>query len=175
MSTLSDYVNRRRVPGHVDRAGAFGFPTKPAVTVPTISSTQPPLSDEAAPSGTKFPPESILGEWCTPREENRPSVQVEFVRAQDGTYMGIPSWSREPRKDVNNKDPKLRDRSVVGIVLMWNLRYDEGEYVDGYVYDPEDGGTYRVKAEVLSAESLKVRGYLGISLFGQTKTWSRFQ
>jgi hypothetical protein len=27
--TLSDYVNSRRVPAHVDRAGPFGFPTKP--------------------------------------------------------------------------------------------------------------------------------------------------
>ena len=26
---MSDYVNSRRVPAHVDRAGAFGFPTKP--------------------------------------------------------------------------------------------------------------------------------------------------
>jgi uncharacterized protein (DUF2147 family) len=58
---------------------------------------------------------------------------------------------------------------------MWHLRYEDGEYVDGYVYNPEDGGTYRLKAEVLGAESLKIRGYLGISLFGQDKVWSRFR
>jgi uncharacterized protein (DUF2147 family) len=90
-------------------------------------------------------------------------------RAQD-----VESWSADPRKDVHNKDPKLRDRPVVGIVLMWHLRYEDGEYVDGYVYNPEDGSTYRMKAEVLSPESLKIRGYLGISLLGQSKTWSRF-
>jgi uncharacterized protein (DUF2147 family) len=123
----------------------------------------------------KFPPDSILGEWCTQKEENRPPGRVKFVRAKDGTYMGILTWSAEPRKDVNNKDPKLRDRPLVGIVLMWHLRYDDGEYVDGYVYNAEDGGTYRMKAEVLSPESLKIRGYLGISLFGQSKTWSRYQ
>lgn len=146
-----------------------------AVSVPALSSSQPPSPDETAPLAAKYPPESILGEWCTQKEENRPPARVRFVRAQDGTYMGILSWSSEPRKDVNNKDPKLRERSVVGIVLMWNLRYDDGEYVGGYVYNPEDGGTYRMHAEVLSPESLKVRGYLGISLFGQTKMWSRFQ
>jgi uncharacterized protein (DUF2147 family) len=32
-----------------------------------------------------------------------------------------------------------------------------------------------MKAEVLTPESLKIRGYLGISLFGQSKTWSRYQ
>jgi uncharacterized protein (DUF2147 family) len=134
-------------------------------------------STVSAPAlAAKYPAESILGEWSTQVEENRPPARVKFVRAEDGTYTGILSWSSEPtRKDVHNKDPKLRDRSVVGIVLIWHLRYDDGEYVGGYVYNPEDGGTYRMKAEVASPQSLMIRGYLGISLFGQTKTWSRVQ
>jgi uncharacterized protein (DUF2147 family) len=146
-----------------------------AVSAPASSSTEAPPADGAEALATKFPPEAILGEWCTPREENRPPARVKFVRGQDGTYLGILSWAADPKKDVNNKDPKLRDRSVLGIILMWNLHYDDGEYVDGYVYNPEDGGTYRMKAEVLSPDSLKVRGYLGISLFGQSATWARFR
>jgi uncharacterized protein (DUF2147 family) len=125
-------------------------------------------------SSAQFPADAIVGEWCTQAEENRPPGRVRFVRADDGTYTGIISWSSEPKNDVHNKDPKLRDRPLVGTVLMWHLRYDDGEYVDGRVYNPEDGGTYRVNVEVLSPESLKVRGFLGISLFGQTKVWSRF-
>lgn len=88
--------------------------------------------------------------------------------------MGILSWGSRPRKDEFNKDPKLRDRPVIGIVLMWHLVYQDGEYVDGYVYSPEDGSTYRTKARLTSRDSLKVRGYLGISLFGQTQTWTRY-
>jgi uncharacterized protein (DUF2147 family) len=145
-----------------------------AISAPTISSADVSRSNEATPLATKFPPETILGEWCTQVEENRPPGRVKFVRAQDGTYIGILSWAADPKRDVHNKDPKLRDRPLVGIVLMWNLRYDDGEYVDGYVYNPEDGGTYRLKTEVLSPEAMKVRGYLGISLFGQSKIWSRF-
>ncbi len=145
-----------------------------ANALPTSSAAQVSPADEARSRATKYPPEAILGEWCTQVEENRPPARVRFERGQDGTYVGIVSWSSAPRKDVHNKDPKLRERSVVGIVLMWNLRYDDGEYVDGYVYNPEDGGTYRVKTEVSGAESLKVRGYLGISLLGQTKTWTGY-
>jgi uncharacterized protein (DUF2147 family) len=146
-----------------------------AMSPPAISATDTPLADEAQPLAVKYPPEAILGEWCTQKEENRPPGRVKFVRAQDGTYVGILSWSADPKKDVNNKDPKLRDRPLVGTVIMWHLRYDDGEYVDGFVYNPEDGGVYRMNAEVLNPESLKVRGYLGISLFGQSKTWSRYQ
>jgi uncharacterized protein (DUF2147 family) len=146
-----------------------------AMSAPAVAWSLPSLSDGAEPLGVKHPPESILGEWCTQKEEGRPPGRVKFVQAPDGTYTGILSWSADPKKDVNNKDPKLRDRPLVGIVLMWHLKYDDGEYVDGYVYNPEDGGTYRMKAEVLSPESLKIRGYVGISLFGQSKTWSRYQ
>jgi uncharacterized protein (DUF2147 family) len=130
--------------------------------------------DETRPLTVKFPPEAIAGEWCTQVEENRPPARVKFELAKDGTYTGILSWSSEPRKDGNNKDPKLRDRPLVGIVLIWHLRYEDGQYVDGYVYNPEDGGTYRMKAEVVSPEALNVRGYLGISLFGQTQRWTRY-
>jgi uncharacterized protein (DUF2147 family) len=146
-----------------------------STSLPATASSQPPSAGESEPLSVKYPPESILGEWWTEKQDSRPSGKVRFVRAEDGTYMGILAWSPEHKKDVNNKDPKLRDRPVVGIVLMWNLRYDDGEYVDGYVYNPEDGGTYRIKAEVLAPDSLKIRGYLGIALFGQTQKWSRAQ
>jgi hypothetical protein len=109
-----------------------------AVSAPAVAWSLPSVSDEAEALAVKPPPESILGEWCTQKEEGRPPARIKFVKAPDGTYMGILTWSAEPRKDVYNKDPKLRDRSVVGIVLMWHLTYDDGEYVDGYVYNPED-------------------------------------
>jgi uncharacterized protein (DUF2147 family) len=87
--------------------------------------------------------------------------------------MGVLTWGNRPHKDTHNKDPKLRDRSVIGIVLLWHLRYEDGQYVDGYVYNPEDGDTYRMKATVQTADSLEIRGYLGISLFGQSQVWTR--
>jgi uncharacterized protein (DUF2147 family) len=146
-----------------------------AISVPAHSSNHPVTGDESEPLAVKYPPEAILGEWWTEKEDKRPSAKIKFVLAQDGTYTGILAWSPESKKDVHNKDPKLRDRPVVGIVLMWNLRYDDGEYTGGYVYNPEDGGTYRFKAEVLTPEWLKIRGYLGIALFGQTQKWSRTQ
>ena len=142
--------------------------------VPIAAAALATAAAEGSRAGTAFPPDALVGEWCTQVEENRPPARIQFSRAQDGSYLGVISWSSHPTKDVHNKDPKLRDRSVVGIVLMWHLQYDDGEYVGGYVYNPEDGGTYRVKLELASAESLKVRGYLGISLFGQTKTWTRY-
>jgi len=58
-------------------------------------------------------------------------------------------------------------------VLVWHLVPDDGEYVDGYVYNPRNGETYRMKAEATGKTTLKVRGYLGISLLGQSQIWTR--
>jgi uncharacterized protein (DUF2147 family) len=147
-------------------AGSIGAPST------SLAGASP--TDEAMPVATRFPAEAIVGEWVTPKEENRPPGRIRFTRQNDGSYVGVLAWSSEPKKDVNNKDPSLRDRSLVGVVLIWNLRYDDGEYSDGYVYNPEDGATYRMNAEVLGPENLKVHGYLGIPLLGQTKIWTRY-
>jgi uncharacterized protein (DUF2147 family) len=124
---------------------------------------------DAGPADVTARPGAIVGRWWT---EGKGAI-VEFSRARDGTYLGVLKWGNNPQKDVKNKDPKLRDRQVIGIVLIWHLRYEAGEYVDGYVYNPEDGDTYRMKAQLVSADALKIHGYLGIALFGQSQIWAR--
>jgi uncharacterized protein (DUF2147 family) len=114
---------------------------------------------------------AIVGEWWTEGRDAR----VRFSKYRNGTYTGVITWAKVPRKDTENDNPKLRDRSRVGIVLMWKLRFDEDEYVGGYVYNPEDGNTYRVEAKALDEDTLKIRGYMGLSIFGQSQHWKRYR
>jgi uncharacterized protein (DUF2147 family) len=114
---------------------------------------------------------NIVGEWWTEERDGR----VTFFKAKTGTYTGRLSWSKKPRRDTENDDPKLQSRPVVGIILIWKLRYEDGEYVDGYVYNPEDGGTYRIDAKSIDRNSIEIRGYMGISLFGQSQVWTRYR
>jgi len=122
-----------------------------------------------AHEATTPPPDAIVGEWWTEGKEGR----IRFVRSQDGTYSGILVGGNDPGTDVNNTDPALRKRPLLGSVLVWHLQPEDGEYVDGYVYNPRNGKTYRMKAELTGKTTLKIRGYLGISLFGQSQTWTR--
>jgi len=114
-------------------------------------------------------PDAIVGEWWTEGKEGR----IRFGLSADGTYTGVLVGGNDPGKDVNNKDPALRKRNLLGVVLMWHLRPENGEYVDGYVYNPRNGETYRMKAEMTGKTTLKIRGYLGISLLGQSQVWTR--
>jgi uncharacterized protein (DUF2147 family) len=123
----------------------------------------------AQPEAATPPPDAIIGEWWTEGKEGR----IRFVRGADGTYAGILVGGNDPGPDVNNSDPALRKRSLLGTVLLWHLCPEDGEYVDGYVYNPRNGKTYRMKAELTGKTTLKIRGYLGLSLFGQSQTWTR--
>ncbi len=79
-------------------------------------------------------------------------------------------------KDVHNPDPAKRADPICGLALMGSLKHVKGsaaKWDDGWIYDPESGSTYTVEAQLKGTDVLKLRGYLGISLFGRTETWTR--
>ena len=122
--------------------------------------------------------DELLGEWWTEGNEGR----IRFVRAPDGTFRGITTCCRprqpsddNPVQDIHNPNPKLRGRSTIGIAIIWGLVYDDGEYSGGYVYNPRDGKTYRMKAKLIESDTLKIRGYLAIPLLGQSQLWKRMR
>jgi uncharacterized protein (DUF2147 family) len=79
-----------------------------------------------------------------------------------------------PRYDDLNPDPALRGRPLQGLTIMSGFRYDaDGRWVDGRIYDPNSGKTYKGTIQQVDADTLKLRGYVGISLFGRTETWTR--
>jgi uncharacterized protein (DUF2147 family) len=135
-----------------------------------VDPVAPAFASRMGAASVKQPESALLGEWIPESKDGR----IKFEKAPDGTYMGIVSWAAAPKKDANNPDPKLRDRTTLGVIIIWHLQYDGDEYVGGYCYNPNDGRTYRMKVELLGADTLKVRGYLAIPLLGQTQEWTRY-
>ncbi len=125
---------------------------------------------DAARLGTSYPAETIEGTWWTEGKEGKMKIE----KTKSGRYQVIiVSGKDEDKKDVKNPDPKQRERKLKGIVIMWNLKFEDGEYVDGYCYNPRDGNTYRVKMKITGKNSLRIRGYLLVPLLGQSQDWER--
>jgi uncharacterized protein (DUF2147 family) len=76
--------------------------------------------------------------------------------------------------DIHNPDPAKRERPIVGLVFMSGFsRKNDVRWEDGTIYDPKTGNTYSGSMELEGPETIKVRGFIGISLIGRTDLWTR--
>ena len=81
-----------------------------------------------------------------------------------------------PKLDGANPDPALRSRPILGMDLIADFsRKSDRQWVNGRIYDPRDGKTYKCKMTLQKDGTLKVRGYVGVSLFGKTVVWTRIE
>jgi uncharacterized protein (DUF2147 family) len=79
--------------------------------------------------------------------------------------------AEQPAIDGNNPDPASRQRPLCGLTVLRGLRpVGPDRWNSGSLYNPDDGRTYLVSAELRSADELVARVYVGIPLFGETKT-----
>jgi len=119
--------------------------------------------------GKQLSPDEITGLYWSPQKD----AKIEIYKRGD-LYFGRSVWVAMPRKDNKNPNETLQIRDVLGIELLTNFSFDNGTYTKGEIYDPESGKTYDCKM-TLDGNNLKVRGYIGISLFGRTEIFERIK
>lgn len=133
----------------------------------TGASSHPPYSEQSA---------TPVGVWINESER----VQVEIVPCGErfcGQIVWL-SWLDDPEDlplvDLNNSDPILRTRPLVGLTVLRDLRRaDAHRWVDGRIYNPIDGRDYSALMSIQEDGSLRVRAYVLHPLIGQTQLWNR--
>lgn len=120
--------------------------------------------------------DGILGVWETGNGKAR--IKVDKVGDK---YFGRIVWLREPndetgkaKVDKNNPDEALRQKPLLGYSMLKDFQY-KGEKIweEGTIYDPESGSTYSCTITMTDQNTLDVRGFIGVSLFGRTDVWKR--
>jgi len=74
-----------------------------------------------------------------------------------------------PTTDVNNSDPALRSRPILGMPILSGFA-DAGSDWRGRIYDPRNGKSYKSIVSKNADGSLKVQGC--IAIFCQTQVWT---
>jgi uncharacterized protein (DUF2147 family) len=77
--------------------------------------------------------------------------------------------------DYRNAEPALRTRKVIGMPLIWGFKKtaDPNAFEDGHVYNGENGKTYNANISLQPDGKLRLRGYVGTPMFGETQLWTR--
>jgi uncharacterized protein (DUF2147 family) len=120
--------------------------------------------------------DDIMGIWLTTGKE---PAKIQIYRTGEKFYGKI-IWLQNPiengkqKVDVNNPDKTKQNNLVIGLIILKAFTFDGREqWKGGEIYDPESGKTYRSFMSLKNNQTLKVRGYVGISLLGRTETWTR--
>lgn len=120
--------------------------------------------------------EDIVGVWLTAGKE---PAKVQVYRSGE-KYYGVITWLQnpvkdgKPRVDANNPDKSKRTNPIIGLIILTGFKFDgDDEWKGGDIYDPQNGKTYSCFLYLKDKNTIKLRGYIGISLFGRTETWTR--
>jgi len=117
-------------------------------------------------------PAAILGIWFNEEKDAKIKVYKE-----NGKFYGKIVWHKTgddiSAYDENNPDPELQKRKKVGLVILTDFEFDDGQWEDGDIYDPKKGKTYSCVIKLEKDGSLHVRGYIGFSLLGRTTYWTK--
>ena len=129
---------------------------------------------------------SVVGTWLT--ASGKAQVRIEpCPDARNGPICGFITGLIEPRgpdgtvvapdaaTDWRNGDPALRGRKVLGMPLIWGFKAtsEPNAFEDGKIYNGENGKIYNANISLQPDGKLRLRGYVGSPMFGETQLWTR--
>jgi len=93
---------------------------------------------------------------------------------KDEKYYGVVNWLENPYDDDGNPVSDPDGKPILEMEIMKDFAFEDGEWVDGTVYDAENGKTYYGSMEMSDINTIKLRGSLdSFGLLGRSETWTR--
>jgi uncharacterized protein (DUF2147 family) len=122
--------------------------------------------------------QSVVGKWKTIDDETGKAIAVVEIYERGGKIFGKVHEIINPKdrnKVCSNCIGEDKDKPILGLTVIKGLLKDGSEYNSGKILDPKHGRLYQCFITLESKDKLKVRGYIGISLFGRTQYWHRIK
>ncbi len=121
-------------------------------------------------------PDAVLGVW-----KNGEGTGMVQIYKKGDKYFGRIVWLKvvndemgKPRTDINNPEENLRSRPLKGLENLREFVFKgDNKWEEGRIYDPKNGNDYACEMKLVDENTLEVRGFIGVSMFGRTDVWKR--
>ena len=132
-----------------------------------------------AVSGAPAQEPVVTGLWQQVDPSSGKSQAWFLFSERNGVFEGaIAKMFKPPGEDPNPRcghcESDQRNAPLLGLTIIRGMKRNGLSYEDGTILDPRNGTRYRALMRLgADGQTLIVRGYLGIALFGKDQTWTR--
>lgn len=121
--------------------------------------------------------QAAVGQWQAINDEGKPNGHVETYMV-GGRLFGKVTQLRpgaSPGELCTQCKGDLKNQPILGLLIIRDFQPDGDAWAGGTVVDPDNGKEYKGKIWTTGHDQLHLRGFVGISLFGRSQTWTRLR
>ena len=120
--------------------------------------------------------QTIFGKWLSTNDDTGEIDSVIEMYEKDGKAYAKVIEIKDPNRQTavcEKCEGANKNKPILGLEILTGLEKDDDEWSGGEILDPRNGNVYKCYIKLVKPNKLKLRGFIGFSLLGKTKYWTR--
>jgi uncharacterized protein (DUF2147 family) len=141
-------------------------PAGPVLGSRAVAAIPPPQSAVSAIEASEPSP---VGEWLV--EDGKATIRID--ECANNLCGVVASAQNSNETDRKNPNPELRNRPIIGMPILLDMRPAKSNRWEGRAYNSKNGQTYNVSISLNNSQSLRVEGCVFGGFICGGQNWTR--